>query len=117
MINEDYLQKYHPECVVLNADEVEQMCRVIRDEEGNIIDDLHRTTPIMTKYEKTRILGVRAAQLAGNADIYCEIPANIIDEYLIAEEEFKQGKLDFIIRRIINTEYSEYWHMKDMIYS
>ena len=69
--DEDYLQKidddykenlisnYHPELHNINYDD-ESLSKVIRDEDGNIIDPLHRTQPFITKYEKARILGERA---------------------------------------------------------
>ena len=34
---------------------------------GAIIDDMHRTLPFITKYERTRILGIRAKQLNNGA--------------------------------------------------
>ena len=41
---------------------------VKRDKDGHIVDDGHRTLPFMTRYELTRVLGMRAQQLDHLAD-------------------------------------------------
>ena len=53
----------------------------------------------LTKYEKARILGVRAKQLNNGADPFITIANNIIEGHIIAEMELKERKLPFIIRR------------------
>jgi hypothetical protein len=60
---EDYIKKYHPELAVLNNEEVDSLALVVRNSEGKIIDQLHKTIPILTKFEKTRVLGFRAKQI------------------------------------------------------
>ena len=79
-----------------------------------IIDELHRTLPIMSKYEKTRILGQRAKQLNSGNKPFISVPKNIMDGYLIAQEELRQKKLPFIIRRPLPNGGSEYWRIKDL---
>ena len=49
---EQYLLNFHPESRAVNFDEVKSLCTVIRDSDGDIIDDFHTTIPILTKYEK-----------------------------------------------------------------
>ena len=46
-----------------NLDEIKDLLNVIRDKNNIIVDELHKTIPILTKYEKTRILGIRIKQL------------------------------------------------------
>jgi cobalamin biosynthesis protein CobT len=62
-VRQNFAEVYHPESFSNNYDEIQTLSRVIRNSAGVIIDDLHRTIPFMTKYEKTRILGQRAKQL------------------------------------------------------
>lgn len=113
-INENYLINFHPECVSHNYDEVIAMSKVIRDENGIIIDDFHRTIPFMTKFEKARILGQRAKQINSGATPFVKVPENVIDGYLIAELELKQKRIPFIIRRPLPNGGSEYWSIKDL---
>jgi DNA-directed RNA polymerase I, II, and III subunit RPABC2 len=86
----------------------------MRDEHQNIIDPLHRTVPFMTKYEFTRILGVRSKQLNEGAKPYIDVPNEIIDGYLIAQLELQQKKVPFIIRRPIPGGGNEFWKVSDL---
>jgi DNA-directed RNA polymerase I, II, and III subunit RPABC2 len=113
-INENYLVNFHPECVSHNYDEVIAMSKVIRDENGIIIDDLHKTIPFMTKFEKARVLGQRAKQINSGATPFVKVPESVIDGYLIAELELKQKRIPFIIRRPLPNGGSEYWSIKDL---
>lgn len=110
----DFLSDYHPESKQHNYDEIYALSKVVRDNNGIIIDDLHKTLPIMSKYEKTRILGQRAKQLNSGNKPFISVPKNIMDGYLIALEELRQKKLPFIIRRPLPNGGSEYWRIKDL---
>ena len=91
-----------------------RVSKTIRDNNNVIVDDNHKTIPILTKYEKTRILGQRAKQINNGANPYINVPENIIDGYLIAEMELKEKKIPFIIRRPIPNGKFEYWKVKDL---
>ena len=110
----EFLSDYHPESKQHNYDEIYALSKVVRDANGIIIDDLHRTLPIMSKYEKTRILGQRAKQLNSGNKPFINVPKNVMDGYLIAQEELRQKKLPFIIRRPLPNGGSEYWRIKDL---
>ena len=110
----EFLAKYHPESKQHNYDEIYALSEVIRDSKGIIIDELHKTLPIMSKYEKTRILGQRAKQINSGNKPFVNVPKNIMDGYLIAQEELMQKKLPFIIRRPLPSGGSEYWRIKDL---
>ena len=58
-----------------------------------------RTFPYLTKYEKARILGVRATHIANGAPISGECNVNEKDPLVLAEEELRRGKTPLIIRR------------------
>ena len=113
-INNNYIVNFHPECVLQNYDEILSMVKVIRDTDGNIIDDLHRTIPYITKYERARILGQRAKQINSGATPFIKVPENVIDGYVIAELELKEKRIPFIIRRPLPNGGSEYWSLRDL---
>jgi DNA-directed RNA polymerase I, II, and III subunit RPABC2 len=125
-IEENYLQKFdeniqksiisefHPELHSHNSDEIEVLSRVVRDENGVVIDPLHKTLPFITRYEKARILGERAKQINAGAQPMVEVDINVIDGYLIALKEFEQKKIPFIIKRPLPNGGIEYWKFKDL---
>ena len=113
-VSESYIETYHPEAMSHNYDEIQTLSRVVRDSAGFIVDELHRTTPIMTKYEKTRVLGQRAKQLNEGAPAFIKIDSTVIDGYLIAVKELEQKKTPFIIRRPLPNGGSEYWRIQDL---
>jgi DNA-directed RNA polymerases I, II, and III subunit RPABC2 len=74
--------------------------------------------PILTKYEYTKILGMRAQQLAMGAEALIEVTEDLNDVVLIAEEELRQRKTPIIIQRNIGVNKYEYWKIEDLaIYS
>jgi DNA-directed RNA polymerase subunit K/omega len=113
-MNKNYINEFHPECIISNYDEVAILSRVIRDKDNIIIDPLHKTIPYLTKYEKARILGQRAKQIESGAKPFIKVPENIIDGYIIAELELQQKRIPFIIRRPLPGGGSEYWNIKDL---
>jgi DNA-directed RNA polymerase I, II, and III subunit RPABC2 len=113
-INDNYLVNIHPESAIHNYDEILAMTKVVRDKNGIIIDDLHKTIPYLTKYEKARILGQRAKQINSGATVFVKVPEKVIDGYLIAELELQEKRVPFIIRRPMPNGGSEYWSIKDL---
>jgi len=113
-VSESYIETYHPESMSHNYDEIQTLSRVVRDSAGFIVDDLHRTIPIMTKYEKTRVLGQRAKQLNEGSPAFVKVDSTVIDGYLIAVKELEQKKTPFIIRRPLPNGGSEYWRIQDL---
>lgn len=113
-LTQNNLEYYHSECKIPNYIEIDKLSKVIRDENNIIVDYNHRTIPILTKYEKTRILGQRSKQLNSGSKPYINISENIIDGYIIAEMELKEKKIPFIIRRPLPNGTFEYWKVKDL---
>jgi DNA-directed RNA polymerase subunit K/omega len=113
-INKNYIVDYHPESCLNNYEEISVLTRVVRDKNNNIIDDLHKTIPFLTKYERTRILGQRAKQINSGAKAFVKVPENVIDGYLIAELELAQKRIPFIIRRPTPGGGCEYWNVRDL---
>jgi DNA-directed RNA polymerase subunit K/omega len=112
-LTKEYILDTHPECIPVNMTEVRAMLPVIRNEDGIIVDDFHRTLPIVTKYEKARIIGQRAMQLNSGATPYIPVE-NLIDGTTIAELEFEQKKIPVIIKRPLPNGAFEYWRLKDL---
>ena len=115
----NYIAETHPEAKSHTDDEIHALAKVVRDKIGTIVDPLHRTIPILTKYEKTRILGIRTKQLNNGAEPYITSKVNVtsekvIDGYPIALRELEEKKLPFIIRRPIPGGGMEYWYLQDL---
>ena len=113
-VRDDYLANFHPECMMQNYDEIYNLARVVRDDRGIIVDELHKTLPLLTKYERTRVLGQRAKQINDGATPFVKVPEGVIDGYLIALKELEEKKIPFIIRRPLPNRGSEYWHLEDL---
>ncbi len=113
----DVLSYYHPFNKKITDNELYTLINVVRNKDNIIIDPLHRTLPILTKYEKARILGVRAKQLNNGAMPFVKLNEDVIDSFLIAEKELKEKKLPFIIQRPLPNGNSEYWKLEDLEYT
>ena len=70
--------------------------------------------PFLTRYEKAKILGIRAKQINHGSKSFINIPNNIIDGHIIANMELNAGVMPFIIRRPMPNGGSEYWKIKDL---
>ena len=84
-------------------------------ENYEIMKKTNISKPILSKYEKTKVLGIRAEQIRHGAKPLISVPNHITDELDIAEEELKQRKTPFIIERKIGNK-SEYWKLEDLHY-
>ena len=113
-IKTNYINDVHPETSIQNYEEVKKLSLVVRNVYGIVVDPLHKTNPIMTKYEYSRILGQRAKQIESGATPFVKVDNNIIDSYVIAENELKEKKIPFIIRRPIPNGGFEYWNVNDL---
>ena len=110
----NYIDIYHPESRMNNYDEIKALTAVIRDETGTIIDDIHKTLPFLTKFEKARILGLRSKQIDDGAQPFLQVPPTVVSGYTIAMLELAVKKIPFIIRRPVPNGGSEYWKLSDL---
>ena len=113
-LRKNYLLDFHPESIINNYSEIQFLIKVIKNDKDVIIDELHKTIPFLTKYEKTRVLGQRAKQINSGSAPFVEVDDNIMDGLLIAQKELHQKKIPFIIRRPIPNGGSEYWRLEDL---
>ncbi len=113
-LKQDYILEHHSNLLQNNYDEIETLSKITNITKNGIDDKLHKTTPILTKYEKARILGLRAKQIENGSLPLVEIDKSIIDSYLIATMELEQKKIPFIIKRPLPNGANEYWKVKDL---
>ena len=84
---------------------------------------IRRTLPILTKYEKAKIIGVRAQQISMGSPAYlseedvrkCGGGSNIL---ALAQEELRQKRTPLIVRRILDSKMCllyEDWYIDDLI--
>ena len=113
-MNRDLLLSHHPTQFNKNDTEISLLCQVTRNTSNNVIDPLHKTTPFLTKYERTRVLGQRAKQLNSGSKPYVIVPDHVLDGYIIAQIELAQKRIPFIIERPIHGGGCEYWRVRDL---
>jgi DNA-directed RNA polymerases I, II, and III subunit RPABC2 len=112
---QSYINNFHQNMVEHNEEEIKALSTVIRDKNNNIIDNLHKTLPILSKYEKSRILGIRASQINNGAQILVKPKIKTFDGYLIAQQELEERKIPFIIKRPLPMGGGcEYWKLNDL---
>ena len=110
----NHILNHHNECLYKNFNEIKELSKITRNKDGIIIDELHKTISILTKYEKTKILGIRVKQLNSGAEPYIIVNEKIIDNYLIAQMELEQKRIPFIIQRPLPNNNFEYWKLQDL---
>jgi DNA-directed RNA polymerase I, II, and III subunit RPABC2 len=82
----------------------------------NIIEDIEKKTkktiPLLTKFERARIVGVRLQQLAYGAKPRIDT-TNLKSINEIVEQELIQRKIPFIIRRTLPNSTYEDWKLEE----
>lgn len=111
----EYIKTNHTQEIKDTYNDINVLSIVERDQNNNIIDENHKTVPILTKYEKTRILGTRICQLNNGSKPYINIENTvIIDNNIIAEKELMEKKIPIIIMRPLPDGRKEYWRLSDL---
>ena len=81
-----------------------------------ILNTNKKSKPFLTKFEKSKILGVRAEQLTNN-NIIPGVELNGTESVIeIAEKELEQRKIPLIIRRYFPNGTYEDWKLNELIY-
>jgi len=73
----------------------------------------YKTTPVLTKFERCRVLSERSNQINCGSQIYLSNPDDYSNAYDIAVEELNQKIIPFIIKRPYGNIF-EYWKLKDL---
>lgn len=67
----------------------------------------------MTKYEKAKILGIRALQISMNAPVLVELNGET-DPLEIAAKELRENKIPLIVRRYLPDGCWEDWAVSEL---
>lgn len=73
------------------------------------------TKNILSKYEKIKILGVRAEQLQRGAIPNVDVDEDNFIALEIAKQELHERKIPFMVVRKLPNGKKEYWKLDDMI--
>jgi DNA-directed RNA polymerases I, II, and III subunit RPABC2 len=73
------------------------------------------TLPIMTKYEKAKVIGFRATQIAKGAKVLVNV-SGLKDPFEKAEKELLEKMTPFIIRRTLPDGTHEDWKMEEFLF-
>jgi DNA-directed RNA polymerase I, II, and III subunit RPABC2 len=78
-------------------------------------NDKRISNPFLTKYEYTRLVGVRAQQLSRGAIplVDCKDLTRTLD---IAEKELKERKIPLMIKRLLPGKKYELWKIEELIF-
>jgi len=99
--------------------EIDKECEIIRNRDIITKDLPHKKVeitskdgqivigpPLLTRFEKARIMGARALHLSLGAPVFIEIPKNATSSLEIAMEELKQRVIPIVIKRTLpNGDY------------
>lgn len=70
---------------------------------------------MMTKYECSRIIGVRSSQLSMSAPIQVNVPPHLTSNFMyVATKELLEGKLDIFVKRPLPHGRFYKVHVRDM---
>ena len=73
------------------------------------------TRNFLTKYERVKIVGLRAEQIQRGAVPYVKFDKDNFDPVLIANNELQERKIPFMLCRTLPNGEKEYWRLDDMI--
>jgi DNA-directed RNA polymerases I, II, and III subunit RPABC2 len=97
------------ECTDDIRKETHEACSLYIEPEDRI------TKPFLSKYEKTRIIATRAQQIAYGAMPMIDFNLGEgVDPVYLAEEELKQKKTPFLVRRTLPSGHYEDWKITEL---
>jgi DNA-directed RNA polymerase subunit K/omega len=110
-----FLNTHHPECLLDYREEVVKKLPLTAFPADNGIDRRHKSVPYLTLFEKTKILGFRANQLAQGSVPFVHVPAQVTDVLEIAAIELEQKRLPYILKRPMPDGSFEYIRLSDLL--
>lgn len=111
-----FLNTHHPECRLDYREEVLNKLPLRAYPPDHGADKHHRSVPYLTLFEKTKILGFRANQLAQGAMPFINpVPSHITDVLEIASLELEERKLPYILKRPMPDGTFEYVRLSDLL--
>jgi len=113
------LKRFHPETVIDYAETILPLIplQAAPPDNGTALpkDPAHTSLPFLTVYEKTKVLGTRANQIATGARPFVVVPEHMTDPLEIARLELEQRRLPYIIKRPMPDGTFEYWRLSDLM--
>ena len=79
------------------------------------IIDKKTTRPYITKFEKTKIIGLRATQIENGDTPLVKVPEGIISSVKMAELELENRLIPLIVRRQLTDGKFEDWKINDFV--
>ena len=73
------------------------------------------TTPFLTKFERAKLLGVRAEMISSGNEPLVEVPKNMDSSYQIALLELKEKKIPLMIKRFLPNGKIEIWRLDELV--
>ena len=111
-----FLTTHHPECRLDYVEEVLQKLPLGSYPPDEGLDPKHKSVMYLTSFEKTKILGFRANQLAqGSRPFIHPLPEYMTDVLEIAALELEQKRLPYILKRPMPNGTFEYVRLSDLI--
>lgn len=108
-----WLFSHHPETKLLYVEQIMEKLPLASYPPEN--DANHKSQISLTLYEKTKMIGFRANQIANGAKPFINVPPHVTDVATIARMELEQKRLPFIIARTMPDGSFEYWRLQDLI--
>lgn len=111
-----FLNTHHPECRIDYKEDVLLQVQLESYPPDHGKDRRHKSVPYLTVFEKTKILGFRANQLAqGSKPFILNIPPHVTDVLEIAAMELEQKRLPLILKRPMPDGSFEYVKLSDLM--
>ena len=110
-----FLKQHHPECRLDYVEEVMQKLPLAAYPPDSGSDPKHKGVPYLTLFEKTKIIGFRANQLAQGARPLVELPEYMTDVLEIARLELEKKRLPYILKRPFPDGTYEYIRLADLL--
>jgi DNA-directed RNA polymerase I, II, and III subunit RPABC2 len=110
----NFLSIHHPECRIDYLETVMEALPLgaYPPEE---LDKHHKSVPYLTLFEKTKLIGFRANQLAQGARPLVDVPSHVTDVIEIARIELEERRMPYILKRGMPDGTFEYWRLTDLL--
>jgi len=110
-----FLTMHHPECRIDYIEDVLKVLPLSAYPPDQKNDQKHKSVPYLTLFEKTKLIGFRANQLAQGARPLIEVPQHVTDVIEIAKLELEQKRMPYILKRSMPDGTFEYWRLADLL--
>jgi DNA-directed RNA polymerase I, II, and III subunit RPABC2 len=81
----------------------------------NYYNQKKETKPFLTKFERAKIIGIRAEMIANGSVALVTVPRSVTSAYEIAKLEFNERRIPLMIRRYLPNGVVEDWRLEDMV--